>query len=136
MMATMCPLKDNILRLQESAGGHEGHRAHRAVGGRDGARVLHAQLPLQQEEGVEGDDAGDGHAEQQLGDERRAQVLMRQLLPALEADGEEQLERDELDGGGRDLQVALHQVGHDAQGEEEQGGVGEVREEQGDVHAA
>ena len=51
---------------------------------------------------------------------------MGQLLPTLEADGKQQVERNELGRGSRNFQVAFQQRGHNAQHKKQERGVGKV----------
>jgi hypothetical protein len=112
-------LVGDALARQRSRGHREGDHAHRAVVRGQRRRVgLHQAQRAQRRIQHEGDREAQRHAGQHLR-RQRGHRLPRQLQPALQADGQQQVDRQRLVQRLGQPQVALDQAREHAEQEEE-----------------
>ena len=121
---------------EQRRGGDESDRAHRAVGRRDGRRIRHAEPPAQDKEGPERhrDHGEQRHAEHS--DDVRIEAAPVQLHAAFEADGEEQMDREDFGNRLRNFQIRAQPDREHPEEEKQDGWIGEIGEEQRGVHAS
>ena len=106
--------------------GDEGHRADRAVGGRERGGIEAVEQAAQELVAQHGHDQRQRDRAAQGGQDLCVETGLGQREAALEAERHQQVEREEARNRGRDLEVGADQTGKDAEDEEQDGGVEEV----------
>jgi hypothetical protein len=91
----MAGVLDGLL-IKDRSGGYEGDGAGGAIGGGNGPRVGDAQPPAENKEAVQRDQGREPHGDKQHQRHLRIGTGPAEFKAPLEADGEEQVERQQF----------------------------------------